>query len=114
MPAWLIPALKAIAPHIGTILSATKPVFTKKSASSGDNPSQLMQQQVAELQTAVTANATHIQELAAQVQRTVDALEQSASIAEKKLNRAMTLCVLSGALSIVAIVIAIVALLKSA
>ena len=30
MPSWLIPALKAILPHVGTIVDAAKPVFTRK------------------------------------------------------------------------------------
>ena len=32
MPAWLLPALKAVLPHIGTIISAAAPVFTRKNA----------------------------------------------------------------------------------
>ena len=30
MAAWLIPALKMVLPHMGTILSVATPVFTKK------------------------------------------------------------------------------------
>ena len=30
MTAWLIPALKLVLPHVGTIFSAATPVFTKK------------------------------------------------------------------------------------
>ena len=30
MAAWLIPALKAIIPHVGTVIAAAAPVFTKK------------------------------------------------------------------------------------
>jgi hypothetical protein len=111
MPAWLIPTLKAIAPHIGSIISAAKPVFTKKDTAANDQ-SQLLQQQVAELQTAVVGNATHIHELAAQVQKTVAALEQGAVIAEKKLDRAMIICIISGALSIIAIGVAITAVFR--
>ena len=111
MPAWLIPTLKAIAPHIGSIISAAKPVFTKKE-SAGDNQSQLLQQQVAELQVAAASNAAHIHELAAQMQKTVAALEQGALIAEKKLDRAMTVCIVACALSTIAIVAAVTALLS--
>jgi len=112
MPAWLIPTLKAIAPHIGTIISAAKPVFTKKDAAPNEQ-SQLLQQQVAELQAAVAGNAAHIHELAAQMQRTVAALEQGALVAEQKLNRALTFCIASGALSLLAVGMGTMALLQT-
>jgi hypothetical protein len=113
MPAWLIPTLKAIAPHIGTIISTAKPVFTKKSAEADPNQTGLLQQQVTELQTAVAANATHIHELAAQMQKTVTALEEGAVVAEKKLQRAMIVCVAAGVLSLIAIGVAVMALLAA-
>jgi hypothetical protein len=84
MAAWLIPALKAVLPHVGTIISAAVPVFTKKSVGAVANQTLLLQQQITELQTAASQNAEHIKELAAQLQSTVTALEQAASIAETK------------------------------
>jgi hypothetical protein len=105
MPAWLVPALKAIAPHIGTIISAAKPVFTKKGAAASD-PSQLLQQQITELQTAVAENAT-------QMQKTVVALEEAAAIAERKLNRVAAYCVAAGAVSLVGLGLAMGALLRA-
>jgi hypothetical protein len=82
MPAWLFPLLKAVLPHIGTIVSATSPVFTKKSSDAAANQSILLQQQISELQTAASENDAHIKELAGQIQRTVEALEKGTSIAE--------------------------------
>src|SRR2546426_12070189 len=95
MPAWLLPALKAVLPHIGTIISAAAPVFTRKHADAVANQTLLLQQQITELQSAASQNAAHIKELAAQLQSTVAALEQAASIAEAKLRRALLLCVAS-------------------
>src|SRR3989449_8512003 len=69
MPAWLIPALKAVLPHIGTIISAAAPVFTRKNADAVANQTLLLQQQITELQSAASQNAAHIKELAAQLQR---------------------------------------------
>jgi hypothetical protein len=113
MPAWLIPTLKAIAPHIGTIISTAKPVFTKKGLDANSNQSgTLLQQQVAELQSAVAANSTHIHELAAQMQKTVAALEEGAVVAEKKLQRAMTTSIVSGVLSLIAVGVAVMAFLS--
>src|SRR5256885_6864939 len=90
MPAWLIPTLKAVLPHIGTIISAAAPVFTRRNADAVA---------ITELQSAASQNAAHIKELAEQLQSTVAAVEQAASIAEAKLRRALLLCVAAAALS---------------
>ena len=37
MAAWLIPALKLVLPHVGTIFSAAAPVFTKKKVEEADS-----------------------------------------------------------------------------
>src|SRR5450759_447489 len=84
MPAWLIPALKAVLPHVGTIVSAAAPAFTKKSADVVANQTMLLQQQITELQAAASENDAHIKELAAQIQNTVEALEKGASLAERR------------------------------
>ena len=46
MPAWLIPVLKAILPNVATIVSATAPIFTKKSTDAVANQTMLLQQQI--------------------------------------------------------------------
>src|SRR5204862_7988888 len=108
MPAWLLPALKAVLPHIATIISAAAPVFTRKNADAVANQALLLQQQITELQSAASQNAGHIKELAAQLQNTVAALEQAASIAEAKFRRALLLCVVSAVVSALAAAIALV------
>ena len=102
MAVWLIPALKAVLPHIGTILSVAVPVFTKKNADAVANQA-LLQQQITELQSAASQNALHIKELAAQLQSTVAALEQAASIAEKRLQRVFLVCIVAIILSILSL-----------
>ena len=82
MPAWLLPALKAALPHIGTIISAAAPVFTRKNADAVANQTLLLQQQITELQVAASQNAARVKELAAELQSTVAALERAALIAE--------------------------------
>jgi len=99
MPAWLIPALKAALPHIGTIISAAAPVFTRKNADAVA---------ITELQSAASQNAANIKELAAELQSTVAALEEAALIAEAKLRRAILLCVASAVLSAISVGIALV------
>jgi uncharacterized protein YlxW (UPF0749 family) len=108
MPAWLIPALKAALPHIAAIISAAAPVFTRKNADAVANQALLLQQQITELQSAASQNAAHIKELAEQLQSTVAALEQAASIAETKLRRALWFCAAATALSTISLVIALI------
>ncbi|HEY7674674.1 MAG TPA: hypothetical protein VH867_05555 [Burkholderiales bacterium] len=103
MAAWLIPALKAVLPHVATIISAAAPVFTKKKAEAAANQLVLLQEQIAELQSAVSQNAAHIKELAAQLQSTVAALEETAAIAEAKLHRVLLACLAAATLSAIAL-----------
>ena len=102
MAVWFIPALKAILPHIGSILAVAVPVFTKKNADVEANQA-LLQQQITELQSAASQNALHIKELAAQLQSTVTALEQAASIAEARQRRVFLACIVAIILSLTAL-----------
>lgn len=102
MAVWFIPALKAILPHIGTIVSAAVPVFTKKNAAAAANQT-LLQQQIIELQAAASQNALHIKELAAQLQSTVAALEQAAEISAAKYKRVFIVVFVGVMLSFIAL-----------
>jgi hypothetical protein len=110
---WLIPALKAVIPHVGDILSAAKPVFTKKRPEAvpgaGSGAYDLVQQQIAELQAAASQQSAHIKELAAQLENTVAALEKAAHIAEERLRRVLIFTAVSAALSIAALGVAFLA-----
>ena len=108
MAAWIIPALKAVLPHVGTIISATAPAFTKKPPQGGADQTPLVQEQIAELQMAASQNAVHIKELAAQLQSTVAALEQAAAVAEARLRRAYLAAILAAALSVAAIALVLI------
>jgi len=103
MPAWLIPALKAVLPHIGTIVSVAVPAFTRKRADAAENQNTLQQQQIAELQAAAAQNATNIKHLAEQLQVTVTALEQAAAMAETRHRWITLLCVIAIAASTIAV-----------
>jgi hypothetical protein len=109
MPGWLLPALKAVLPHIGTIVSAAKPVFTRKDAAV--NQTTLLQQQITELQAAASQNAANIQELAEQLQRTVTALEQAGVSAESRLRRVVVFCAAALALSVISFGAALLSLI---
>ena len=106
MAAWLIPALKAVLPHVGTILSVAVPVFTKKSPGAGDTMV-ILQQQIAELQAAASEHAAHIHKLAEQLQKTVAGVEQAAAIAEKRLRHILLCCLAAAAVSTIALGVAL-------
>jgi hypothetical protein len=106
MPAWLIPVLKSVLPYVGTIVSAAAPVFTRKDVDAAANQT-LIQQQISELQAAASANDAHIKALAIQMQNTVEALEQGASLAERRHQRIILVCVLAMTISLISLSIAV-------
>lgn len=103
MPAWLIPALKAVLPHVGTIVSAAAPVFTRKVPHNDADQTVILQEQITELQTAASRNDAHIKELAEQIQTTVEAMQRGASLAEKKYQRILALSLAAMLLSLVSL-----------
>ena len=108
MPAWLWPAVKMILPHVGNIVAAAKPVFTKKTdVAAGEGG--VVPQQIAELQAAASENAAHIKELAEQLRLTVAALEQAATETERRMARAYRFAVSALAVAIAAVAVGIYA-----
>jgi len=105
MAAWLIPALRAVLPHVGTIISAASPVFTKKRMGAAADQNALLQEQIAELQGAVSQNAANIKELAAELESTVLTTQAS-------LKRATLLCVAALGLSVIALGAALFVVLR--
>ncbi|HVL75389.1 MAG TPA: hypothetical protein VM406_05185 [Noviherbaspirillum sp.] len=110
MAPWIIPALKAVLPHVGTIVAATKPMFTKPEAGEADPA---VEQQIAELQAAAAQNDANIRELAGQLQKTVTALESAAAQAEDKTRRMTQLCWGAMGVSVLALAVAFTALFAS-
>jgi len=116
--AWLLPALELIGPHLGSILKAATPAFTKKGAKDAKGaemelrPDALVQQQINELQSAASRNAENITELAAQLQNTVEALGRAAELAQKRLRRAFLIATFACVLSGVAVCVSLVSLYR--
>lgn len=108
MPAWLMPAIKAILPHVGTIITATSPAFTRKNADADQIA--VLQEQVEELQIAATTNDANIKDLAREIKNTVELLETSAARAESRLRRTTTLALGALLLGVVALICALYAL----
>ena len=110
MAGWLIPALKAVIPHVGDIINAAKPAFTKRKPEAAANQD-LVQQQIAELQAAVSQQSGHIKELAAQLENTLTALEKAAQLAEERLRRVLIFTAVSAAVAVAALGVAFVAVM---
>jgi len=108
MAAWLIPALKAVLPHVGTIVAAAAPVFTRKKddPAAATDPA-LLQRQVEELQAVAARNDAHIKALAEQLQQALSALDQAARGAEANLRRTQALCYAALAVSMAAMLVAV-------
>ena len=100
---------RSLLPHVGDILSAAKPAFTKRKPELAANQPDLVQQQIAELQAAVSQQSAHIKELAAQLENTVTALETAAQVAEARLRRVLVFTAVAAAFSLAALGVAFLA-----
>ncbi|HEY5682248.1 MAG TPA: hypothetical protein VIR61_01055 [Sulfuricaulis sp.] len=106
---WLTVA-KLVLSNLDTIIDVVKPAFTRKKIEAVPNQTELLNQQISELQTASSNNAEQIKELAAQLKQLVTALDQAALnvAAERKKNR--TLSVIAITVSVIAIITATVSI----
>jgi hypothetical protein len=113
MAAWFVPAVKAILPYVSAIVGAAMPAFTtRKSDDAAAAQAQLLQKQIAELQSAASKNAVHIKELAEQLQKTVAALDQGASLAESRFRRIAALCIGAIIVSCIALGVSLLVLFR--
>ena len=93
---------KLVLANLDTIIGVVKPAFTRKKI---ETPSQtdLLNQQIAELQAAASGNAEQIKQLAAQMKEVVTAVEQAAASAASERQILRRLCVAAMAISVVSI-----------
>jgi len=68
---------KLVLSNLDTIMGVVKPAFTRKKVDGLPSQADLLNQQIAELQTAASNNAEQIRQLAAQVKELVAALAQA-------------------------------------
>ena len=108
MPAWLLPAVKLILPHVGNIVAAAKPHFTKRKEAADQST---VQQQISELQAAATENAALVKELAEQLQLTITALEKGAAGTQERVRRLYAIAVTAMLVALAALFVAVFALI---
>jgi hypothetical protein len=70
---------KLVLSNLDTIIGVVKPAFTRKKVDTLPSETDLLNQQIAELQAAASSNAEQIKQLAAQVKELVAALAQAAT-----------------------------------
>ena len=98
--------------NLDTIMGVVKPAFTRKRADTLAMQTDLLNQQIAELQAAASGNAEQIRQLAAQVKELVEALAQSATEAASQRASAKRWSYAAVTVSLVAVGLAVVALLS--
>ncbi len=95
MAGWLVPALKAVLPHLGSIVSAARPVFSESGTA----------KQIEELQSAVAQNTADLKALAGELETAIKALDGAAA-------RMRWLCFASLGVSLLALAASVVALVR--
>jgi len=85
---WLVVG-KLVLNNLDTIIGVVKPAFTRKKVEALSTQTDLLNQQIAELQAAASNNAEQIASLAAQIKELVVALEQATAdaLAERSATR---------------------------
>lgn len=96
--------------NLDNIIRVVKPAFTRRQAEAATAPADLLNQQIAELQAASSNNAEQIGQLAAQLKEFVASATQAAEEAAARRNAAVRLSRAAFALSIIAVLIAVVPL----
>lgn len=97
---------KLVLANLDTIIGVVKPVLTRKKVEALPSQTELLNQQIAELQAAASGNAEQIKALAAQLKEVVTAAEQAAANAAMERRILRSLCIVAIAISVVAIVAA--------
>lgn len=95
---------KLVLANLDTIIGVVKPAFTRKNVEALPNQTDLLNQQILELQAAASGNAEQIKQLAAQLKEVVAALEQAARSAEHERKKLARLCLVALTISLISII----------
>jgi len=95
--------------NLDKIMAVVKPAFTRRGGAAAENQAELVNQQIAELQSATATNAEQIRALASQLKDVVAALEQAglAAAAERAATRRLAAVAL--ALGVAGLAVSLVA-----
>jgi uncharacterized coiled-coil protein SlyX len=99
--------------NLDKILAVVRPVFTSKKIERVDAQTDLLNQQIAELQGAAAANAEQIRALAAQLKDVISALEQAAESAARERAVARRMSAFALTMGMAALLTALVAVVRT-
>jgi len=102
---------KLVLANLDTIIGVVKPAFTRKKVEALPSQTDLLNQQISELQAAASGNAEQIRQLASQLKEVVAALEQAARSAASEREKLRRLCLVAMAISVVSIIAVIASLI---
>lgn len=102
---------KLVLANLDTIIAVVKPAFTRKKVEALPSQTDLLNQQIAELQSAASNNAEQIKQLAAQLKEVVTAAEQAATSAASERGSLRRLCLAALAISVVSIAAAMASII---
>jgi len=102
---------KLVLGNLDTIIGVVKPAFTRKNVDALPSQTDLLNQQIAELQSAASNNAEQIKQLAAQVKEVVAALAQAAAEAAAQRAAVRRWSYAAVSMSIIAVLLSAVALI---
>src|SRR5688572_4835531 len=97
--------------NLDKIMAVMKPAFTRRNIDTLDTQTDLLNQQIAELQAAAAANAEQVRALAAQLKDVVAALEQAGTDAARERAETRRLAYLALALAVAGVAFGVAALL---
>ena len=98
---------KLVLNNLDSIIGVVRPSLTRKKAEAVANQTDVVNQQIAELQTAVATNAEQIKGLAEQLKNVVTALDDAASAVAIERAKTLRFALAAIALSIVAVAVAV-------
>jgi hypothetical protein len=96
---------KLVLNNLDTIIGVVKPAFTRKRVEALPSQTDLLNQQIAELQAAASSNAEQIKQLAAQVKEMLEALAQAGAEAAAQRTAARRWSYAAVTVSVVAVLI---------
>jgi len=111
MPAPWLTFGKLVLANLDTIIEVVKPAFTRKKVDGLPSQTDLLNQQISELQAAASSNAEQIKQLAAQLKEVVAELEQAATTAASEREKLRRLCLVAIAIAVVSIIAVIVSII---
>lgn len=109
MAAWG-PLIKTVLPYVADVIAVAIPAFTAKTDDKKN--SEIIPEQISELQSAATQNAESVKTLAAQLKETIEGIDVAGLKIQQELLSLKRLCIISILVATVSIVAAIWALLS--